>query len=53
MYVTHAEETSRIHVPLILQGSVVALALGVFFVGLYPQPVFDLTDSVTSVLFAS
>ena len=53
MYVTHADETSRIHVPLILQGSVVALALGVFFVGLYPQPVFDLTDSVSAVLFAS
>ncbi len=39
-------------VPLILQGSVVVLALGVFFVGLYPQPLFDLTQSVTSVLFA-
>ena len=53
MYVTHAENTSRISVPMIMQGSVVALAIGVFFVGLYPQPVFDLTDSVTSVLFAS
>ncbi len=53
MYVTHAEETSRIHVPIVLQGSAVALALAVFFVGLYPQPIFDLTDSVTAVLFTS
>jgi NADH-quinone oxidoreductase subunit N len=51
MYVTHAEVTSRVNVPLIMQGAVVVLALGVFFVGLYPQPVFDLTDSVTAVLF--
>jgi NADH-quinone oxidoreductase subunit N len=53
MYVTHAEETSRVSVPLVMQGSVVVLALGVFFVGLYPQPLFDLTDSVSAVLFAS
>jgi len=53
MYVTHATETSRIHVPLIMQGAVVVLAVGVFFVGLYPQPIFDMTDNVTAVLFAS
>jgi NADH:ubiquinone oxidoreductase subunit 4 (subunit M) len=50
--VTHSEETSRLHVPLVMQGAVVVLALGVFFVGLYPQPIFDLTDSVSAVLFA-
>jgi NADH-quinone oxidoreductase subunit N len=52
IYVTHSEETSRLHVPLVMQGAVVVLALGVFFVGLYPQPIFDLTDSVSAVLFA-
>jgi hypothetical protein len=27
------------------------LTVGVFFVGLYPAPLFDLTDSVASALF--
>jgi NADH-quinone oxidoreductase subunit N len=53
IYVTPATETSRFHVPLVMQGSVALLALGVFFVGLYPQPLFDITDSVSAVLFAS
>jgi NADH-quinone oxidoreductase subunit N len=53
MYVTHATETSRLQVPLIMQGSVVILAVGVFFVGLYPQPLFDLTDKVSAVLFSA
>jgi NADH-quinone oxidoreductase subunit N len=53
MYVTPAEDTSRLSFPLHLQGAVVVLTLGVFFVGLYPQPLFDVTDSVAKVLFAS
>ena len=36
-----------------MQGAVVVLMLGVFFVGLYPQPLFDVTDSVSKVLFTS
>jgi NADH-quinone oxidoreductase subunit N len=53
IYVTHATETTRLRIPVVMQGSVVVLALLVFFVGLYPQPLFDLTDSVSAVLFAS
>jgi NADH-quinone oxidoreductase subunit N len=53
MYVTPAENTSRLNFPIYLQGSVVVLTLGVFFVGLYPQPLFDVTDKVARVLFAS
>jgi NADH-quinone oxidoreductase subunit N len=53
VYVSTAEDSSRFHVPLVLQGSVVVLALGVFFVGLYPAPLFDVTDSVAQVLFSS
>ncbi len=53
IYVTPATETSRFRVPLVMQGSAVVLAVGVFFVGLYPQPLFDITDSVSAVLFTS
>jgi NADH-quinone oxidoreductase subunit N len=53
MYVTPATETSRFRVPLVLQGTVGVLAVLVFVVGLYPQPLFDLTDSVSQVLFTS
>jgi NADH-quinone oxidoreductase subunit N len=53
IYVTPATETSRFKVPLVMQGAVVVLALGVFFVGLYPQPLFEVTDTVSEVLFAS
>ena len=38
---------------MLMQGAVVVLTLGVFFVGLYPPPLFDLTDSVAQVLFTT
>jgi NADH-quinone oxidoreductase subunit N len=53
MYVNEADEPTRFRVPMVLQASVVVLALGVFFVGLYPAPLFDVTDSVAQVLFPS
>ena len=52
MYVTPADETSRVRVPLLLQGAVLVLGFGVFFVGLYPAPWFDITDKVSKVLFS-
>ena len=53
MYVTPATETSRFRVPLVMQGAVAVLAVLVFIVGLYPQPLFDVTDTVSQVLFTS
>jgi NADH-quinone oxidoreductase subunit N len=53
MYVSQPLEPTRFKVPLIMQGAVVVLTFGVFFVGLYPQPLFEVTDSVAQVLFAS
>ena len=50
-YITPATETTRFSVPMLMQGAVVVLTLGVFFVGLYPEPLFKVTDSVASVLF--
>ena len=40
-YINPAEERSRLQVPLFTQGMVALLALGVFFVGLYPAPLFE------------
>ena len=51
MYVSQPPEYTRYNVPLLMQASVVVLTVGVFFVGLYPAPLFELTDSVSAVLF--
>jgi NADH-quinone oxidoreductase subunit N len=53
MYVNAPLEPTRFKVPLMMQGAVVVLTLGVFFVGLYPAPLFEVTDTVAQVLFAS
>ena len=53
MYVSHPPDYTRFRGPLIMQVSAVVLTVGVFFVGLYPAPLFELTDSVSSVLFTS
>jgi NADH-quinone oxidoreductase subunit N len=53
MYVSQAEDSTRFKIPLVTQAVVVVLTIGVFFVGLYPAPLFDVTDSVAAVLFTS
>jgi len=53
LYVSEPPEMTRFRVPLITQGAVVVLTAGIFFVGLYPAPLFDVTDSVAAVLFQS
>jgi NADH-quinone oxidoreductase subunit N len=52
MYVSQAEDKTRLQIPLVMQSAVVVLTVGVFFVGLYPAPLFDVTDSVSQVLFS-
>jgi NADH-quinone oxidoreductase subunit N len=51
MYVSQPDDYTRFRVPMLMQTAAVVLTIGVFFVGLYPAPLFDLTDSVSSVLF--
>jgi len=46
-----AEGEGRLRVPVELQGLTVALMLGVFYVGLYPQQLFDAIDNATRFLF--
>ena len=38
-------------VPLLMNGMAAALMLGVFYVGLYPQQLFDAIDNATAFLF--
>jgi NADH-quinone oxidoreductase subunit N len=52
MYVSSAPDPTRLQVPLLLQGTAVVLTLGIFFVGIYPTPLFEVTDSVTRLLFS-
>ena len=52
MYITPATATSRLGVPILMQAAVTVLAIGVFFVGLYPAPWFEITDKVSKALFA-
>ena len=53
VYVSEPPDDTRFKVPLVLQGSLLVLTVGVFFVGLYPAPLFEVTDSVAQVLFTS
>jgi NADH-quinone oxidoreductase subunit N len=52
MYVSEPQDHTRFSVPFAMSGSLVVLTLGVFLVGLYPRPLFEVTDSVAAVLFA-
>jgi NADH-quinone oxidoreductase subunit N len=46
-----AEGAEPLRVPLEMQALAAALMLGVFYVGLYPQPLFDAVDNATAFLF--
>ena len=46
-----AEGAAKLQVPYMMQGLTVALMLGVFYVGLYPQQLFDAIDNATGFLF--
>jgi NADH-quinone oxidoreductase subunit N len=45
------EGEGRLSVPLLMQGLTAALMLGVFYVGLYPQQLFEAIDNATAFLF--
>jgi NADH-quinone oxidoreductase subunit N len=51
MYISPATNTERFPVPLLMRACVAVLTAGIFFVGLYPAPLFDITDDVSKVLF--
>jgi NADH-quinone oxidoreductase subunit N len=41
----------KLAVPPLMQALIVALMLGVFYVGLYPRHLFDAVDNATAFLF--
>ncbi|MEX2247631.1 MAG: NADH-quinone oxidoreductase subunit N [Dehalococcoidia bacterium] len=51
-FVSAPEEGAEpLRVPYLMQGLTVALMLGVFYIGLYPQQLFEAIDEATRVLF--
>jgi len=51
MYVGEPEETGRLRVPLVANAVVLVLVIGIFIVGLFPQPLFDAADNATGAVF--
>jgi NADH-quinone oxidoreductase subunit N len=51
MYVAEPEEPGRLRVPMLMSGVTFALVIGIFFVGLFPQPLFDVTDNIADAVF--
>src|SRR3990170_744854 len=51
LYIEAPPEPGRFAIPYTITGSVAALVAGVIFIGVYPQPLFDVVDNVTAFLF--
>ena len=51
MYMVEPEEMTRFRVPLTVTGSLAVLVAGVFLIGVYPRPLFEIVDNVTRFLF--
>lgn len=53
MYLGKPEDISRFQTPWLEYGALAVLTVGVFAVGLYPQPLFDVVDTSTASVFAA
>jgi NADH-quinone oxidoreductase subunit N len=51
MYVGEPEEPSRLRIPLVTNAVTFSLVIGIFFIGLFPQPLFNAVDSAAAALF--
>ena len=51
MYVGETEDKVRLRVPVVVNGVILSLVVGVFVVGLYPRPLFKATDSAVHAVF--
>jgi NADH-quinone oxidoreductase subunit N len=51
MYVGEAEDKLRLRVPVGVNAVILGLVIGVFVVGLYPQPLFKATDGAVHAIF--
>ena len=52
MYLGEPEEPTRFPTPWLEYGALSLLVAGIFLLGLYPQPVFDMVDQSTAFIFA-
>jgi NADH:ubiquinone oxidoreductase subunit 2 (subunit N) len=52
VFISKADDgAERLRVPLVMEGLALVLMIGVFYVGLYPQQLFDAADNAASLLF--
>jgi NADH-quinone oxidoreductase subunit N len=53
MYLGEPEEKTRFQTPWLEYTALTALIAGVFLIGLYPKPVFEIVEDSTATIFAS
>ncbi len=53
MYLGEPEEPTRFPTPWLEYGALTLLVVGVFVVGVYPQPVFDVVEQGTTAMMAA
>ena len=51
LYISEPEEEGRLEVPVLVTGLTVALAIGVFYVGIFPRHLYDMAEEATKFLF--
>jgi NADH-quinone oxidoreductase subunit N len=51
MYVGEPEQPQRLRVPLLTNSVAFALVIGIFVVGLFPRPLFEVTDKAVHAAF--
>ncbi len=51
LYIEAPPEPGRFAIPYTITGAVAALVAGVIFIGVFPQPLFEVVDNVTALLF--
>ena len=51
LYMSEPEEEGRMQVPVMVTGLTIALAIGVFYVGIFPRHLYEVAEEATKLLF--
>ncbi len=51
LYMSEPDEEGRLQVPVVMTGLTVALAIGVFYVGIFPRHLYEVAEEATKLLF--
>ncbi len=51
LHISEPEEEGRLQVPVMVTGLTVALAIGVFYVGIFPRHLYEVAEEATNLLF--